>query len=185
MKNLLFVWMLFSVLILARESRAGETRAIELKDGSMVTGEVVSLTNGKYTIRSGNLGTIEIEESKVRTIRTVAAAPASTTTGAAPVSTTGAAPVSTTGAAPASTTGAAPASTTGDIKTLTDRMMNDKDIMEKIQSLQNDPDFLKLLEDPGVMKAVNSGDIATLMANPRFMKLMNNPTVHEIEQKVK
>ena len=152
--------MLFSTLLLAQECRAGEIRAIELSDGSIVTGEVLSLINGKYTIRSASLGSVQIDESKVRVIRPVSA-PA------------------------AANSGAAPDKTAGDIRTLQDKMMNDKDIMGKIQSLQNDPEFMKILEDPGVMKAVNSGDLSALMANPQFLKLMNNSTIRDIEQKVR
>jgi hypothetical protein len=64
-------------------------------------------------------------------------------------------------------------------------MMNDKEVMSKIQSLQNDPEFMKILEDPEVMKAVTSGNVSALMANPQFLKLMNNSTVRDIEQKVR
>jgi len=159
MRTILF-FMLFSVLILAQEARAGEIRAIELKDGSVVTGEVVSLINGKYTIRSSSLGTVLIEESKVRVIRPVAAAAVANS-------------------------GAPPDNRAGDVRALQDRMMNDKEIMSKIESLQNDPEFMKILEDPEVMKAVTSGDTAALMANPQFLKLMNNSTVRDIEQKVR
>ncbi|OGW38603.1 MAG: hypothetical protein A2X58_10080 [Nitrospirae bacterium GWC2_56_14] len=158
MRTILF-FMLFSFLFLAQESRAGEVRAIELKDGSIVTGEVVSLINGKYTIRSASLGTVLIEESKVRVIRPVAA--------------------------PAAANSALSNNNAGDVRALQDRMMNDKEIMSKIEALQNDPEFMKILEDPEVMKAVTSGDTAALMANPQFLKLMNNPTVRDIEQKVR
>ena len=41
------------------------------------------------------------------------------------------------------------------------------------------------MEDPVVMKAMKDGDVSALMANPQFMKLLNNPTVKEIEKKVK
>jgi hypothetical protein len=159
MRTFIF-FMFFSVLFQTNESRAGEVRAIELRDGSIVTGEVVSLTNGKYTIRSGSLGNVQIEESKVLAIRPVAA-PA------------------------AANSGATPDNTAGDVRTLQDRMMNDKEVMSKIQSLQNDPEFLKIMEDPEVMKAVNSGDISALMANPQFLKLMNNSIVRDIGQKVR
>jgi len=158
MRTILF-FMLFSVLFLAQEIRAGEIRAIELKDGSVVTGEVVSLINGKYTIRSSSLGTVLIEESKVRVIRPVAA--------------------------PVAANSALSNNKTGDVSALQNKMMNDKEIMSKIESLQNDPEFMKILEDPEVMKAVTSGDTAALMANPQFLKLMNNSTVRDIEQKVR
>jgi hypothetical protein len=159
MRTFIF-FLFFATLFLAQESRAGEVRAIELKDGSVVTGEVVSLTNGKYTIRSSSLGTLQIEESKVLTIRPVAAQAAANF-------------------------GAAPDNMAGDVHVLQDKMMNDKEIMSKIQSLQNDPEFMKILEDPEVVKAVNSGDLATLMANPQFLKLMNNSIVRDIGQKVR
>ena len=45
--------------------------------------------------------------------------------------------------------------------------------------------FMKILEDPAVMNAVNSGDISALMANPQFLKLMNNSIVRDIGQKVR
>lgn len=158
--RMLFFFMLFATLFPAQESRAGEVRAIELRDGSIVTGEVVSLTNGKYTIRSGSLGTVLIEESKVHAIRPVAAAAVANS-------------------------GALPDNRAGDVRTLQDRMMNDKEIMSKIEALRNDPEFMKILEDPEVMKAVTSGDTSALMANPQFLKLMNNSIVRDIEQRVR
>jgi hypothetical protein len=63
--------------------------------------------------------------------------------------------------------------------------MNDQEIMGMIQSLQGDPEFKKVLEDPEVMKAVNAGDVTALMANPQFLKLLNNATVQDIQKKVK
>ena len=47
---------------------AAETRDIELTDGSVITGEVVSLSGGIYTVRSATLGTLRIEASKIRVI---------------------------------------------------------------------------------------------------------------------
>ncbi len=54
---------------------AAETRVIELTDGSTLTGEVVSLADGVYTVRSNSLGTIKINETKVRAIRSKGKAP--------------------------------------------------------------------------------------------------------------
>ena len=48
---------------------AAETREIELTDGSVITGEVVSLSGGIYTVRSATLGTLRIAASKIRVIR--------------------------------------------------------------------------------------------------------------------
>jgi hypothetical protein len=139
------------IVLVARSAFAGGLREIELRDGSIITGDVVSLSNGIYTIKSESLGTIKIEESKVNVIRQKA-----------------------------SSQGAG-----GEAKSLQNRMMSDQEIMSMIQSLQNDPEFRKILEDPDVLKAVNAGDIAALMANPKFTKLLNNSTVQEIQKKVK
>ena len=129
-----------------------EIRETELTDGSVIAGEIVSLSGGVYTVRSATLGMIQIEESKVRTIRRK----------------------------DAPGTAGDPA---GQIKSLQDKMLNDPEIIQMIQSLQNDPDFQKILRDPEILKAVQNGDLPTLMANPQFMGLLNKQTVQEIKNK--
>jgi hypothetical protein len=129
-------------------ARAGEIRELVLKDGSVITGEVVSLNNGVYTVKSSALGTIKLEESNVRIVREKA-------------------------------------SSAGETKDLQQKMLSDKEIMSLIGALQNDPEFQKLLEDPAFMKAVNDGDTAALTADPRFIRILNNPTVQEIQKKVR
>jgi len=134
---------------------AGEVKELELNDGTVITGEIVSLDDGVYTVKSESLGTIKLAESRVRTIRVKG-----------------------------STKDSDSADTNAQAQALQQKMMNDKEIMDKIRSLENDPEFKKILDDPEVMKAVNSGDVAALMANPQFLKLMNNRTVQEITNKV-
>jgi hypothetical protein len=158
MKSLIICSLLALGLFLG-SAQAGEVKEIVLKDGSVLTGEVVSLNNGIYTVKSDILGTIKLEESKVRAIQERSASP---------------------GPALSSHSSA----TGGEVKSLQEKMMSDKEVMSLIQSLQNDPEFKKLMEDPKIMQAVNAGDVATLSADPRFMKLLNNPTVHEIQKKV-
>ncbi len=65
--RLLSVPLLF--LLFVQHATAGEVRVIELTDGSLITGEVSSLNNGVYIIKSDSLGTIRLEESKIRAIR--------------------------------------------------------------------------------------------------------------------
>ena len=62
--------------------------------------------------------------------------------------------------------------------------MIDEQIMNIIFSLQNDPDFQKILNDPALLNAVNSGDLATLMSNPAFMNLLKNKKVQEIKKRM-
>jgi hypothetical protein len=129
-------------------------------DGSTITGEVESLKSGVYTIKSESLGTIRIEDSKIRAIRTKSSVPA--------------------GRVVSGSSGTAEG-----VKDLQSKMTGDKEIMVLIQSLQNDPDFNKILEDPEIMKALQEGNFTALAADFRIKKLLNNPTVKEIEKKVK
>ena len=148
-----------TLILFAAVARAGELREIELFDGTVITGEVLSLTGGVYSVKSDSLGSLRIEESKIRTIRSKSPAGNGSQNDPASASHAG-------------------------VRSLQDKMMSDKEIMTMIQSLQNDPEFKKMLEDPEVMKAVNAGDVAALMANPAFLKLLSNPTVQDIQKKV-
>ena len=67
MKTFLLVFL--ALFASASLVNAAEVREIELTDGSVITGEIVSLSGGVYTIRSAAIGTVQVEESKVRTIR--------------------------------------------------------------------------------------------------------------------
>lgn len=148
--------LLFAAALLTRTAGAGDVREIELTDGSIVTGEVLSLSNGVYTIRTGSLGTLTVHESALRSIRQHSAS----------------------GTSPASGAHAA------DIRSLEKRMMNDQEVMSLIESLRNDPDFQRILQDPDIMRAVSLGDIAALTANPDFIKLLQKSTVQDIQRKV-
>lgn len=143
---------LFVLSISTQAALAGEIREIELNDGSVITGEVLSLANGTYTIKSDSLGTVKIEERKIRAIRSRTWAQSKGDTQA---------------------------------NSLTDRMMNDKEIMSIIQGLQNDADFQKILADPEIVKAVESNDLTTLLSKPEFLKLLDKTAVKEIQEKVK
>ena len=148
------------LILFAAGAGAGELKVIELKDGSIITGEVISLAGGLYTIKSDSLGMIKVEELKIRAIRS--RSPEKGSASADPA-----------------------AAQSSDAQALQQKMMGDQEIMTMIQALRDDPEFKKVMEDPVVMKAMKNGDVSTLMANPQFMKLLNNPTVKEIEKKVK
>lgn len=128
---------------------AADTREIELTDGSIIAGEIVSMSHGVYTVMSATLGTVHLEASKIRTIRRKGHA---------------------------GTVGDAG----GQIKSLQDKMMDSEEMMQMVRTLQHDPDFQRILKDPEIMKAVQTGDIGALMANPQFMELLNNQVVRQI-----
>ena len=140
---------------------AGELREIELIDGTVIFGEIVSFSDGVYTLKSGSLGTVRINESKIRVIR-----------------------LKSHGAPAAELTTPSDTSAGTELQALQKLMMNDKEIMSVILSLLNDPDFQEILKDPAIINAVNSGDIDALISNAKFMKLLKNPRFQEIKRKV-
>jgi len=150
-----FFLSLIAAMVMATSSPAAEIKEIELIDGSLITGEVLSLNNGVYTIRSVSLGTLTINAAKILTIRPQVSSSPSRQAGHA-----------------------------SDIKTLQDKMLSNTEVMGIIESLKDDPQFMKALEDPGIMNAVNSGDVASLIANPKFLELLRNPAIQNIQQKV-
>ena len=152
--KLAFIIVMLLMFPLSSSLLAGETREIELNDGSVLTGEVLSLNNGVYTVRTNALGILRLEEAKIRSIRQ------------------------------RGTVSSRPSEPSSDTRSLQDKMMGDKDVMAMIQSLKDDPQFAKILEDPEIMNAVSSGDTAALMTNPKFLQLLHNPAVRDIQQKV-
>ena len=164
MKTLrLFLLMAFFVgTILAGNlfAYAGDDR-IELNDGSVIQGEIVSFNGGVYTIRSATLGTITLEKYKIRNIS-----------------------VNPSGSSKDQSAGQDNTSMQNRAKALQESMAENPDIMKSIDSLQNDPDFQQVLSDQELMKAINSGDISKLMNSPKFMKLIDKQSIQEISKKL-
>ena len=129
---------------------------INLLDGTIISGKLVSFDNGVYTINSSTLGTLEIKETNVRSLRS------KTSAAETPPD----------------------MSTQTKIHPLQQRMVADKDIMKMITSLLQDPEFQELLQDEALMKAFSSGDLNTLKSNPKLQKLLNNSTVEQIKERL-
>lgn len=140
---------------------AGELREIELNDGSVIYGEIVSSEGGIYTLKSSALGTVKIEESKIRVIRFKPSVKAK-----------------------GKQTDSAQTPTEAQVQALQQLMVGDKEIITMILSLLNDPEVQKILEDPSIIKALNSGDMEALISNPKFMKLLDNRAVKDISKKI-
>jgi hypothetical protein len=160
--------MRFSALLLflgslSSAAVAGGLSEIELLDGSTLYGEIVSIHNDIYTVKSPSLGTTDIDSSEIRLIRLKPTrSQAEGQTGAS--------------------TGV-DSDHRSESEALQKSMVSDQATMSLIMSLQNDPEVQALLQDPTIMSAVTSADVTTLMANPQFLKLLQNPKIQEIEKK--
>ena len=134
---------------------------MELTDGSVICGEIVSSKGGIYTLKSSTLGTVRIEESNIRAIRFKA-----------PAKTNG------------KEQGLNHTSAEAQVQLLKQLMMGDQELIRMILSLLNDPDVQGILEDPSIIQAVNGGAIEALTSNPKFMKLLKTPTIQDITRKM-
>lgn len=154
MKNVIIFNILVLLGLLSYHQVFADERTIELTDGSKLTGEIISLKDGVYTLKSKTLGTLQLEESKIRAIQS----PASP-----------------------SSLNIAPHA---EIQTLKKLMMSKPEIMEKISTLQSQADIQKILSDPNLINLINAGDISALLAQPQFMQLLENPVMKEITQEI-
>ncbi len=131
---------------------------IQLKDGSSLRGEVLSMDNGVYRVQTRSLGVITIPAANVQGMLSSDAGAA---TMVQPVP---AAPVD--------------PSAVADITT---RMMQDEGLLTSIMALQSDPAMQEILKDPEVMKAVQNFDLEALRNHPKIQALMRNPRVQAIQ----
>ena len=142
-------------------SIAEQVSEIELTDGGVIYGRIMSQQDGRYVIESDTLGTVTVDEQKIRVIRI------------------------THGPSPESIPTNLPAqSSSKDIQDLQKSIMENEMIMQKVLSLQNDPRMQEILQDPDILKALNSGNFAALLSNPKFLEMMNSTEIREIQKEL-
>ena len=132
-------------------------RAIELRDGSVLMGELVSAGNGTYRIRTPVLGELELPESEVLAIRSAVG--------------------------PASDRGGALSGTTdlqGVMSAIQRRIVGDPTMASAVTALQSDPELQGALADPDFLQLILSGNIVALSTDPRFLSLMANPAIQSL-----
>ena len=144
--------LLLAAGLLASTAAAGAT--LVLKDGAVIHGEITSLEDGVYRVNSPTLGKVRVRKVDVRTIDHSGGA----TLGA----------------------GAAPTATQQEVQSLQTQMMQDPNMMAKIQALQSDPQIQAVLADPEIMRAIASGDYGPLLNHPKIQALSRNAGVREI-----
>lgn len=175
----IFIGMALSLTIAVSLSYAGEFCEVRLEDGTKILGEVVSLQDGIYEMKTQTMGAVEVDAGKVILIRKVeretpAIQPMTNSTQ------NNTAPEPETVDADAENAEVNPQMIEGGIDAIKQAMQSNPQAMDSIASLQNDPDFQAVLNDPEIMDAVNSNDIEALSSNPKFLRLLENSTVEDI-----
>ena len=150
-------------LCVAHTVFAGAPKEIHLKDGAVINGTVEAFDGERYTVRSDSLGELRIHESHIAAI-------------VAPSATAAASPTQVT-KEPGATY------SPSDLSTMQQQLLGDAETLGMIQSLQNNPQIQAIINDPQLMQAIYSGDLATLQQDPRIQALMQDPTVQRIQNR--
>ena len=157
---------LFLSLFLALSAFAQSVKTIHLKDGSIIKGEVLELKNNVYTIKTPNLGQMQVADSDILTITSEEKNLLQPSNN--------------------------PSESSGNLKQqvqqLQGTVMSDPKIMSDIEHLMEDPEIKSLLADPSFMKNIMSFDPAQIQNNDKVKMLMDNPkmksVMEEINQKI-
>ena len=151
-----FSWVLPIVLGLGGPA-AGEVSRIELRDGSIISGEVVGFADGRYLVQSPALGQVTIDQSQIRSLQ------------------------------PGALAGGDPSGHGGygaQIMDLQQQLIGDAQIMGMITTLQSDPQVQAALADPEFMQLVSSGNLGALQSNPRFKALMSSSRFRALQERM-
>ena len=153
----LFLW------IVPSSSHAGVVSQIKLLDGSVIQAEIISFSNGVYKLRSKSLGTISVAEDRVQSIRPnksqISGTPAQLETAGPPVG--------------------------QKVQGLQQKLTSDPKTMEMLLDLRKDPSMIGVLNDKDLMRAIQQGNLSTVIKNPKIQKLMKSKAVGDVIQRSK
>ncbi len=162
MKNVILTC-LYCLALFASTVTHAEVRRIVLQDGTEIVGEIISMSNGSYTIRSQTLGTLTVSDRQVKQISSVGGfAPSQGNPLQSGQSALG----------------------QGQVQSIQNRLASDSAMLERIMALQSSPEMKAVLSDPEVMAAIERFDFNALANHPKIKRLMNNQSVQSITKGV-
>ena len=153
----LFLW------IVPSSSHAGVVSQIKLLDGSVIQAEIISFSNGVYKLRSKSLGTISVAEDRVQSIR-----PNKSQISGTPAQLETADPL-----------------VGQKVQGLQQKLTSDPKTMEMLLDLRKDPSMIGVLNDKDLMRAIQQGNLSTVIKNPKIQKLMKSKAVGDVIQRSK
>jgi hypothetical protein len=137
---------------------ANSAKTIVLKDGNKINGEVMSLQNGVYTIKTQSLGNVKIDEVQIDAIYSNKTKTISTQRIRRLRS---------------------PNSNSST------KLMNSASMMNMnpalIQQMMSNPNYVKIINNPDIIKAVQGGDMSAIMQSEDFKTLMNSMSADDMQ----
>ena len=153
----LFLW------IVPSSSHAGVVSQIKLLDGSVIQAEIISFSNGVYKLRSKSLGVLSIPEEKVQSIHSNQSEDIE----------------------PLKKPGNEVSPTNLKVQGFKNKLTSDPKSMEMLINLQDDPSMIGVLNDKDLMRAIQQGNLRTVIKNPKIRKLMKSKAVGDVIQRSK
>lgn len=157
MKKLILFILLFALVVSTLTFAEPASQTITLKDGTILKGQLISVANNSYTIKSPTMGNVTVSADQILNINAADAQPSTSPT--------------------ITSDGKLSASSVNSIKT---NMMQDPQIMSLMQELAQDPAIVEILKDPSLMADALSMDPKRVENNPQVQKLIQNPTMQKI-----
>jgi hypothetical protein len=164
--------MIFCGLLLTGPSVSAQEepqQTIILKDGTVLKGNLLSVSGDTYVIHTGNLGDVKVSAGDIQSISAGNVQPAMGTGVGMPM-------VGGTGMAGMSAGAINPAQ----VNAMASSMMADPQINSIVQEMASDPEMMALMQDPTFVQALMSMNTAQLQNDPRFQQLLANPKMQNL-----
>ena len=152
MKKIFLTIFLISTLFICQTSYAQNLKTITLKDGSQIKGNILSLNNGTYSVKT-SFGAIQVEENNIVTI--------SSEGGSLPQS-------------------QSPALSQGQMMEYQQQILGNPEVLSEIQTIAQDPEIQTAFSDPEFAQAVMAQDLQKLQSSTKFKKLLENPKMQKL-----
>ncbi len=147
-------------LIFIQPLLAESIKTIKLKDGSILKGQVIQLTNGTYTIKTSQFGEVKIPESNIFSIVSPQAASQQTDLSSSKTQ------------------------LKNQVQQLQGSLLSDPALMKEIQGMVQNKEIMKILSDQNVVNDVMSYDQNRIENNDKIKSLMNNPDMQRLMNKI-
>ena len=153
-------------------------QVITLKDNSVIRARVTEMSGGFYSASSPTLGDMKIPTSEVVSIHNETTAVQSAGAPAPVFQKTGAAqPEPASGAIGLDSLRSA-------LSSKVQGFVSSRDGMNAVMDFSRRPDVKAIMNDPQVMKAIQSGDYTALMQSPAMKNLLDNPQTKNLIQSI-
>jgi len=154
-----------ALLSVSTVSYSGSMKIIKLKDGSVLKGKVLQLSDGVYTFETSNLGEVDIEESDILSITSSELSGPSS-------------------GGSITTSDMQKRELQKQVQQIKGTILADKEILTEIQNMVEDESIKTLLSDPKLLKDIMSFDQQKIEQNINVQELMDNPKMQELMEKI-